>query len=95
MAGKEEAIAYMSKIQGAIGTKLIEKDGIYSGRSGHERFAREVGYTLNDFDEKGQEEILHGSYSCIYVAGCRLKPILDAKEWIGILKSQIKKGERE
>jgi len=35
---------------------------------------------LNDFNEAGQKTILSGSYEMIYVAGCNLKPILNAKE---------------
>lgn len=82
---------YMDNIRSAAGTKLIEAEGLYSGKNGHIRFAREVGYALNDFDEKGQREILHDSYSAIYVRACFLKPILNANEWIGLLESQIKR----
>lgn len=44
---------------------------------------------LNDFNEAGQKTILSGSYGMIYVTGCELKPILDAKEWI----EEMKKGK--
>lgn len=81
---------YMDNIRNAAGTKLIESDGLYSGREGHIRFAHEVGCALNDFDAKEQEELLHSSYSKVYVRACFLKPILDAVEWIGLLQSQIK-----
>lgn len=79
---------YMDNIRNAAGTKLIESNGLYSGREGHIRFAHEVGCTLNDFDIKEQEEFLHNSYSSVYVRACFLKPILDAGEWIGLLQSQ-------
>lgn len=44
---------------------------------------------LNDFNQQGQDEILHGSYSGIYVIGCHLKPLLDASEWITEMRVQI------
>lgn len=81
---------YMDNIRNAAGTKLVESDGLYSGREGHIRFAHEVGYALNDFGVKEQDELLHSSYSNVYVRACFLKPILDAGEWIGLLQSQIK-----
>ena len=84
---------YMDNIRNAAGTKLIESDGLYSGREGHIRFAHDVGCALNDFDAKEQEELLHSSYSNVYVRVCFLKPILDAVEWIGSLQSQIKHRE--
>lgn len=47
---------------------------------------------LNDFNEAGQKAILSGSYGMIYVKGCELKPILDAKEWIeGMKKGKMRK----
>lgn len=73
---------YMRGIKEACGTELIEPEGLYCGREGHLRLARECGYALNDFTEKEQDNILKSSYSTIYVIACHLKPILDAKEWI-------------
>ena len=90
MYGIKEAEVYMSKMRGAVGDHLINPDSIYYGKDGHLRLARECGVALNDFDEAGQKEILSGSYGIIYVIGCDLKPILDAKEWI----SEMKKGKK-
>lgn len=81
---------YMDNIRNAAGIKLIEADSLYSGRDGHIRFAHEVGYALNDFNVKEREELLHSSYSNIYIRACFLKPILDAREWIELLQFQIK-----
>ena len=39
-----------------------------------------------NFDKAGQAHILHGSYSVIYVSGCLLRPILDAKEWMNEMR---------
>ena len=72
---------YMHAVSNAIGDKLINPDGIYYGREGHLRLARECGYALNDFQGKDRSDILHSSYSVIYVKGCNLKPLLSAKEW--------------
>ena len=88
-AGITEAREYLSKMRNAIGDKLVHPDSIYSGVEGHKRLAREIGPALNDFDKEGQEEILHGSYSTIYVVGCNLKPILDAKEWTREILSRV------
>ena len=56
--------------------------GSYSGKDNHIKFAHETGYALNDFSEEAQNEILHSSYSIIYVRACNLRPLLNAKEWI-------------
>lgn len=92
--GKEKANDYMQRMRSAVGMRLLDPNGIYYGREGHLRLAREFGYGLNDFNEEGKQEILHGSYSSVYVIGCNLKPILDAKEWIEEMRKQIIKKER-
>ena len=86
----EQAQKYIDAMDSAIGGKLIDPDSIFYGRAGHKRLAREFGYALNDFDERDQRELLSASYGRLYVKHCNLKPILDAKEWIGIAKSRIK-----
>lgn len=78
---------YMANIYNACGDKLVN-GGLYSGKDGHLRLAREIGYALNEFDAKGQRDILSGSYSIIYVRACFLKPMLNAKEWM----EEITKG---
>ena len=67
----------------------MNPNSVYYGREGHLRLAKECGIALRDFDTRGRREILSGSYSAIYVAGCNLKPILDAKEWITAMRSMI------
>lgn len=88
----ERANNYMKNIRLACGTKLAETNGVYSGKEGHLRLARECGYALNDFTEKERREILTSSYSNIYVIACNLKPLLDAKEWIEELTKGYKKS---
>jgi len=81
---------YMSGIYAACGDKLMT-EGLYSGKEGHLRLAREIGVALHDFDPKEQHDILLASYSCIYVRACFLRPVLDAKEWI---KEMLKGKEK-
>lgn len=79
--GVERAREYLFQMRSAIGVKLITPGGLYGGREGHLRLARECGFALNDFDAAGQKEIMTASYGTVYVTGCRLKPLLSAKEW--------------
>ena len=72
---------YIYEMKNAIGNKLIEP-GLYEGRDGHLKLAREIGYALTDFNDEEIKHIKGSSYGGIYVIGCNLKPILDAKEWI-------------
>ena len=86
MSGKE----YLEQMETAVRVKLLNPDSIYFGLEGHKRLARECGFALNDFDEKDRDEILHSSYSRIYIIGCNLKPLMDASQWMRIMRSQIK-----
>ena len=81
MYGINEANEYLSKMRAAVKDSLVNPDSIYYGKDGHLRFARECGYALNDFDEKARTHIIQASYGTIYVIGCHLMPILDAKDW--------------
>ena len=88
--GITEARNYLNRMRSAIGDHLINPNSVYYGKNGHLRLARECGYALNDFNNEGQQEILHCSYGQIYVIGCNIKPLLDAKEWITEMSKQIK-----
>jgi hypothetical protein len=81
---------YMAKMRQACGVKLVH-GGLYGGRDGHLRLAREIGYALNDFNDNQQRHILTSSYSVIYVRACFLNPTLDAKDWI----NEMIKGKRK
>ena len=87
-----EAKKYLDDMDSAITDKLVNPDSIYYGIAGHERFARECGYALNDFSKTDRTEIASASYGKLYVKHCNLKPILDSKEWIGIMMSQVKQS---
>lgn len=77
----ERVKEYIVRLKDAIGSKLVEMEGIYSNKDGHLRLAREVGYALTDFAEDERKHIIDLSYNA-YVIGCNLKPILDTKDWI-------------
>lgn len=78
----EKANNYLYEMRNAVGNKLVEPGWGYQEREGHLKFAREVGYALADFNEKEIKHIIGSSYGQIYVTGCNLNPILDAKDWI-------------
>lgn len=86
----EKLKTYISNMRRVVPFCLANSEGLYVGIEGHRRLARECGYAMNDFSEAEQKEFMQSSYSVIYVAGCGLRPLLDAKEWIELIKSQIK-----
>ena len=63
--------------------------GMYEGKEGALRLAREYGYGLRDFSEKERKEWIHSSYSCLCVMFYNLKPPIDAKDWITEIRSQL------
>jgi len=84
----EKANKYLTEMRSAVYGRL---NTIYEGKERHLQFARECGAALPDFDEQEQKEILSASYGSIYIIGCNLKPILDAKEWI----TEMQKGKEK
>lgn len=83
---------YCSGMRAALCSRghLLDPESMYYGIEGHRRLARETGYALNDFTAEERIELLRTSYRNIYMPGCSLHPLLDEKEWVGILESQIK-----
>ncbi len=87
----KEVSKYLLGMQSGARLQCNLTNSLYAARKGHLRLAREIGYALNDFSEKEQKDIIHGSYGMVYVIACNLKPILSAKEWINeIVKGQSK-----
>ena len=70
---------YIQRVVNAAGRHCLEKDGIYATKEGAERFARECGPALLDFDDS--ESLVSRTYSGICVRAYDLKPPIDAKEW--------------
>lgn len=87
----EDAERYLDNMDSVLGDQLMNPNSMYSGRKGHERFARECGVALNNFDERDRREICQSSYGKLYVKHCALRPILDTREWTDIMMSQIMK----
>lgn len=81
-----KAYKYMNKMRSAAKLQLNNPRSPYFGREGHLRLAREIGVALMDFNEEERKEIFSSSYGMVYVSGCNLKPILDAKEWIETMR---------
>lgn len=96
---KDRVQTYMFKLSQALMgnpyNNLFNPDSIYYGLEGHKRLAREVGYALNDFNDRERKDLLSASYSQIYVRACNLRPLLDAREWQDIMKAQIKEVKEE
>lgn len=59
--------------------------GLYTGKDGARRLARECGYALPDFGEYGDKNA-GATYSGICVIAYQLRPPLDAKEWLEIVR---------
>lgn len=77
---REDWNYYMGSVSRAA-RHLCRDGGIYAGREGAERFAREVGYAVEDYAKIGDDAV-RGSYSGICVIAYDLKPPVDAKDWI-------------
>lgn len=75
---------------------LIANEGIYSGKEGCLRLAREYGAGLADF--KTEAEIrndISSSYSVLCVRLYNLKPPVDAKEWVMEIYKGLERARRK
>lgn len=75
---------YMQRVVNAAGRHCLGKDGLYQGREGAKRFARECGPALLDFDNP--ESLISSTYGGICVRAYGLKPPIDAGEWVDNLR---------
>lgn len=73
---------YMSKISRAAARHCVE-GGLYAGKDGCLRLAREVGYALPDFSTRKGDlfDMMSRTYSGICVIAYNLNPPIDAKKW--------------
>ena len=76
-----KAQEYINQMVVASTKHLISTEGIYSGKEGHMRFAREVGAAIPEFTTEEQKHFAQNSYGALYIKSCYLKPIISAKEW--------------
>ena len=77
--GHKEFSDYMQRVVSAAGRHCLEQDGIYRGKDGAMRFARECGYALPDFENPAS--LVSSTYSGICVKAYYLRPPIDAKVW--------------
>lgn len=87
--GKRKATGYKKVSDYTYELRLVSyyhclnPEGMYYGREGALRFAREYAVGLLDFPEKDAREELKCSYGKLCVLCYDLKPPIDASEWIG------------
>ncbi len=74
---------YTEALMPAVIGHCLNANGIYKGKDGALRLAREYGYGLTDFAEKEAKKELSSSYGKLCVKAYNLKPPISAKEWIG------------
>ena len=75
----ERVEQYLRDLKNTLGE--ISADGIYSGREGALRLAREIGASLTDFSPEVALKAARDAYIKTVVPGYRLKPPIDAKEF--------------
>lgn len=73
---------YTDALMSVVMRHCLEANGIYKGKDGALRLAREYGYSLTDFTEKEAREELSSSYGRLCVRAYNLKPPINNKEWI-------------
>lgn len=83
---------YTDNLLNALGTYLNNNQGygLYEGKEGCLRLAREYGFGLKDYEEKERISMTKNSYSCLCVRFYNLKPPVSAKEWISEINKIIK-----
>lgn len=76
---------YTEKLLSALHVYINNNQGygLYEGKEGCLRLAREYGYGLKDYVEKERFDMVQSSYSILCVRVYNLKPPVDAKLWIG------------
>lgn len=84
---------YMSRI-GRASARHCAEGGLYAGKDGCLRLAREVGYALPDFSTRKSDlfDMMSRTYSGICVIAYNLKPPIDAKQWNNEMVSAIQRG---
>ena len=88
---------YCKKIYDALmrNPSLLREGGIYAGREGCLRLAREYGCGLIDYrDDKKIKEDIQASYSTLCVRAYSLKPPISAKEWTNEILCAIQEGRK-
>lgn len=76
---------------------LVGENGLYQGKAGCMRLAREYGHALVDFrdDPVRVKEEVSSSYSVLCVRVYQLRPPVDAKEWNREIWASYERGRSE
>ena len=82
---------YMDKIRRAAMRHCLEDGGLYAGKDGCLRLAREVGYALPDISRRKDDlfEMMRSTYGGVCVIAYDLKPPIDAKAWLNEMSKAI------
>ena len=76
---------WMSSVAHAAMIHCVDEDGLYYGREGALRLARECGPAILDFHDYGKKNI-GATYGAICVIAYGLKPPVDADEWLNAVR---------
>lgn len=72
---------------------VANEDGIYHGKEGCLRLAKEYGVGLADFkDRKKIKDDMQSSYSGLCVRAYLLRPPVDAKDWFEAVLKGLERG---
>jgi hypothetical protein len=74
---------------------LFTEDGIYHGKEGCLRLARDYGTGLADMPPEAAKDDLHSSYSVLCVRAYLLRPPIDAKEWANEAQKAMERARRK
>lgn len=82
---------YMSRIRSAAKRHCMLEDGVFYGKDGAKRFARECGPALVDFssDPRNIQDMISSTYSGICVIAYGLKPPINAGEWFKAMREGV------
>jgi len=74
---------------------IMGEGGIYHGKEGIRRLARDYGRGLSRSSKKEIEYEIQNSYGSLLVMVTNMKPLLDAKEWNDEVRKGLEGGEWE
>jgi hypothetical protein len=88
----ETSREYMLKLKEAIQSNYQNwRSHNYTDLPGQKKFAREFGFGLNDFkDRKEVEDTIKSSYSTLYICLFGMSPLMNAKEWMDEIRSELR-----
>lgn len=82
---------WMRRVAGAAMCHCADENGLYHGREGALRLARECGPAIPCFHKYGEKNI-GATYGAICVIAYNLKPPIDADEWLNALREGMRRA---